>query len=464
MRHSRTFSPAHKARLGNATPAWDNNFQLLRLVTALVVAATHSLWVVYGVNPPDTATMGFLIQASHCGICIFFGLSGYLITASLMNRPNLFRYAVSRMLRLCPLLFVTAVVMAFVVGPFVSELSFSDYYNDMRLWAYVPASTLAHPDMTLPGVFVNAPAESEVNISLWTLRYEIIAYLVMAVASAIGLLTSRNLWLYILIALASYVILTHLTELRAEVAFINHGLRFGLAFLVGVVLYRYQSIVPLSLLGVVLLIALAGLTNDTAFMEAFRILALVYTAVWFGVVPLGRIRLFNRLGDYSYGIFVFHWPIAQVVLHYNPTMSYLELVGHVLPMSLLLAVVSWHGLEAPLLRSKASIASGLLTAGGFLRALWRDAVEVMTVYPEDEAQPRGRAGSLRPAAGDACDGAAQVPAVVPATVPVPIAAPKRQAVSPPSNIDGHVPVGSRRLIAVHPAVRPLQGRRPQRPA
>lgn len=418
MRHSPTFSAALDAPHRPVAAEWDNNFRLLRLLAALVVATTHCLWVVYGLNPPDTPTINFLIQASHCGICIFFGMSGYLITASLMSRPNLYQFAVSRMLRLCPLIFVVSVVMAFVVGPVVSELSFADYYSDLRLWAYVPISTLAYPDMTLPGVFVNAPAESEVNVSLWTLRYEMIAYVVMAIASAVGLLVSRNLWLYALIALASYGVITYVTDLRAEVAFINHGLRFGLAFLIGVLLYRYRALVPLTLTGAALLIGLAWLSNDSIFMEPVRLVALVYGAVWFGVVPFGKVRLFNRLGDYSYGIFVFHWPIAQVVLHYNPTMTYAELLVNVIPMALALAVVSWHGLESPLLRSRASIAAGLLTAGIALRGLLRDAVEVMTVYPEDDAEPQARpvAAALDMPHGSAGE-----------MIPVPVAAAGRHA-------------------------------------
>ena len=124
-------------------------------------------------------------------------------------------------------------------------------------------------------------------------------------------------------------------------------------------------------------------------MEPFRIVALVYTAVWFGHLPFTRLRLFNRLGDYSYGIFVFHWPVAQVVLHYNPAITYGELLVNVVPIALALAVISWHGLEAPLLRSRASIAAGLVTTGRVLRGIWRDAIEVMTVYPDEEEPKPG---------------------------------------------------------------------------
>ncbi|CAN0540572.1 unnamed protein product, partial [Scytosiphon promiscuus] len=59
----------------------DNNFRTLRILTALMVAAMHCLWVIYGFEPDEKdVVLNVLMQASHCGICIFFGLSGYLIT------------------------------------------------------------------------------------------------------------------------------------------------------------------------------------------------------------------------------------------------------------------------------------------------------------------------------------------------------------------------------------------------
>ncbi|GJM02836.1 MAG: hypothetical protein DHS20C08_13370 [Rhodomicrobium sp.] len=361
----------------------DDNFKLMRLLTALVVAATHSLWVVYGLHPSNDWPLNLLMQASHCGICIFFGFSGYLITKSLSNRPDLFRYGVARFLRICPLLFVASVIMAFVVGPLVSELSFHDYYGDWRLWAYVPFSTFAYPDMTLPGVFVNAPSESEVNISLWTLRYELIAYAGMALIAALGLLGQRFVWVWAGAAIFAYAVITYLTPLRSEVAFLDHGLRFGFAFLMGILLFSYRHIIPLNFFGVVFVVGLAWLTNSSGYMEPFRIIALTYTAIWIATKP-ALMQPFNRLGDFSYGVFVFHWPIAQVVLQYNPAISYPELLLNVLPLALMMAILSWYGIERPLLSSKTLIAWRLLGVWSGLRQFGRRAIEVMTVYPEDD--------------------------------------------------------------------------------
>ena len=93
-------------------------------LTALTVAATHCLWIIYGFNPSTEGTLGILIQASHCGICIFFGLSGYLITSSLTERPNFLNFTVSRIIRLCPLLIFSSLLIAFVFGLFSPPLRF----------------------------------------------------------------------------------------------------------------------------------------------------------------------------------------------------------------------------------------------------------------------------------------------------------------------------------------------------
>ncbi len=368
-----------------------NNFQLLRFLTALTVAATHCLWVIYGEFPQAQWPLDILMQISHCGICIFFGLSGYLITASLIKRPNLLRYSVSRLLRLCPLLCLVAILTAFVLGPLISSASFAHYYSDWRLWAYVPATTLAYPDMTLPGVFTTLPDANEVNISIWTLRYELTAYGIMGLIAGLGLLTSRFLWVWVMLALVGYGAVSFTTNLRTEIAFIDHGSRFGFAFLIGLILFRFQNKIPLNLLGVSLVIGLAVATNHSPYMEPFRILALTYTAIWFGLKPKGFIRAYNNVGDYSYGIFVFHWPIAQTILQLQPEITYLELVYTALPLSLGLAVITWHGVEAPFLRSKTQIANWVKRQAIAFKQFVQQGIYVMGTYhllAEEEEESR----------------------------------------------------------------------------
>ncbi len=408
--HDRTSSydtNVHHAFAEMSDEVRQNNFRLLRFLTALTVAATHCLWIIYGFNPSTEGTVGILIQASHCGICIFFGLSGYLITSSLTERPNFLNFAVSRIIRLCPLLIFSSLLIAFVFGPFFTTASFSDYYNDWRLWAYVPVTALSYSDMTLPGLFENAPAGGEVNVSIWTLKYEIIAYIALALLCSFGLLQKRFVWIWSGLAIATFLYVSYFTQLRAEFSVLMHGFRFGFAFLIGVVLYTYRQQIPINLIGVFLVIGFAAYTNSSAYMEPFRIVALTYTAIWFGSKKATLLNFYNRFGDYSYGIFVFHWPIAQVVLQTNPSISYGDLLTIVLPLTLGFSILSWHCIEAPLLAHRFAFAHGLkewyrrLKAAGaqsktsFITHVtmpsyqWgKRGFDIMTSYPAPDANPQ----------------------------------------------------------------------------
>lgn len=387
--------------------AQENNFRLLRFLTALTVAATHCLWVVYGFNPSKEGLIGILIQASHCGICIFFGLSGYLITASLMERPNYLRYTISRIIRLCPLLLFSSLLIAFVAGPLFTTASTEAYYNDWQLWAFIPLSTLSFSELSLPGLFENAPAGSDVNVTLWTLKYEIAAYIGLAALSLFGLLNRRLVWIWAGLAIAAFIYVSYFTQLRAEIAVLQHGFRFGFAFLIGLILYSYKNIIPVNFIGVLLVIGFAAYTNSSAYMEPFRIVALTYTAIWFGSQKAGFLNFYNRFGDYSYGIFVFHWPIAQLVLQMNPAITYGQLLLVVMPFTLALAVISWHGIEEPLLSARTSFADKLQSWFRSLRYMgattkesfvfhvsdptyqWgKRGFDIMTSYPAPDARPQ----------------------------------------------------------------------------
>ncbi len=388
--------PQHFSEGETGAEKADNNFRTLRILTALMVAATHCLWVIYGFEPDEKdVVLNVLMQASHCGICIFFGLSGYLITQSLMTRPDFLHFTISRILRLCPLVIFSALLMGFVAGPFFSTASFADYYGDWRLWAYVPLNAVTYSDLALPGLFETAPAGSEINVSLWTLKYEVMGYIGLAMLAAAGLLTRRFLWVIGLIAIGFFCYVSYFTTLRAEIAFMQHGLRFGFAFLIGALLYGYRDIMPLNIWGVLSFTGLAIVTNSTPYMEPFRIIALTYAALWIGTKPISSLLYIKPAGDYSYGIFVFHWPIAQMVLQLNPGISYGDLLLYVMPMTFGLAVLSWNLIERPVLESRPLVTDYLRQKFAAIYPLaepgidfGRRGLDVMSSYHENEAVGR----------------------------------------------------------------------------
>jgi len=69
-------------------------------------------------------------------------------------------------------------------------------------------------------------------------------------------------------------------------------------------------------------------------------------------VPGGAVRGYNRLGDYSYGFYLWQFPLQQWIVLRRPETSQPELVLLSAPAALAVAALSWHLVEAPALARK----------------------------------------------------------------------------------------------------------------
>lgn len=133
-------------------------------------------------------------------------------------------------------------------------------------------------------------------------------------------------------------------------------------FMLGTLAYVWRDQLRLSgwvalLLWVPVAIMPAGLP-----MQSAIVLALVYGSLWFGFVPKGPLLAYNRLGDYSYGIYIYAFPVQQLLVHLMPGMTPLQNIAFAFPLSLVLAVLSWTLVEERALASVRPLAERL-TAG-----------------------------------------------------------------------------------------------------
>lgn len=105
-------------------------------------------------------------------------LSGYLYREKL---DPLFQASVAILFAVLlvffPGLAVVILLSVFVMGPIVTSLPLGDYFADAGTWKYLSLIVLAPISNVLPGVFDANPLPYAVNGSLWTLRYEFLAYL-----------------------------------------------------------------------------------------------------------------------------------------------------------------------------------------------------------------------------------------------------------------------------------------------
>jgi len=327
----------------------NNNFNLLRLLAAFFIAYYHCYFMALGPMMDEKVYVG-LYELSQIALNFFFITSGFLIALSFTRRSSLLSYFVARFLRLIPGVFVLSLLICFVMGPLVTSVSLSSYFSSFDTLVYVPFTTLLQPDRTLPGVFSNNLNPNEIDAALWTLRYEMICYVGLAALGVLGLLTDRIKFGIVCFAvLFAFLFITFFTHLR-DIAGINHLVHFGLSFFIGTVAFVYKDKIPLHWLGFVIssvcaLVMYVYLPRSIA--EPFIILATAYLVFWLAYVPRGFLLGFNKFGDYSYGIYIYHYPIEQLLMQYVGGFTPFTLFLVTLPLSFICAVISWTLIEKP---------------------------------------------------------------------------------------------------------------------
>lgn len=327
----------------------ENNFHVIRHLAALAVVLTHSYSIVTGryESEPLVGLLGRSI--GHYAVDVFFILSGFVVTQSLARDRDLVRFAASRILRIFPALIFAVLMTVFVLGPIVSTHALKDYLSDQATWSYVvgAASTLA-VDGSLPGVFTDLPESGVVNIPLWTLKYELAAYVMLAGLAAISLVTNRLVLLLAITALiAAYMVGRTLFPWPGTESFISNALHLNLSFLIGASGYLLRRRIPLTPIVAVALFALTYALGGTIFYEVSEKFFIGYCLLWIAFLTPKRHRDLTRYGDMSYGIYIFAFPIQQTIFLLLPGINSPSLFVLSVLATVPVALFSWHVIEKP---------------------------------------------------------------------------------------------------------------------
>lgn len=335
-----------------------NGFAAVRLALALAVVVSHAFSVTTGrfEAEPLHAWTGFTL-GEHA-VNGFFAISGFLVTMSFVRRgPR--DYVAARALRIVPGLLAAVLVVALAIGPSMTTSGLRDYLTDPELRIFLLRTlTTLKSTAPLPGLFRDNPFHFAMG-TVWTLKYEVLCYVAVLLAGAAGLLRGRAPSLVVAAGLFAALLVTNLLLPNASLG-TTTTLRLAFVFAAGAALYQWRDAVRLSWLAAV---ALAGLAALAARTPAYP--ALLYGASAYGILvvslrePLAR-PLFDLGEDLSYGVYLYGWPIQQVLRALYPAAGSPVLLVVSLPLSLLVAAVSWRLVERPALRLKAR-AFGLKT-------------------------------------------------------------------------------------------------------
>jgi peptidoglycan/LPS O-acetylase OafA/YrhL len=339
-------SGAARPMLADRLVGRDNNLNLIRVMAAAAVLVSHAFPIALG--PAAAEPMVALTGQSlgHYAVAVFFGLSGLLIARSFDRRQSMIHFGLARVLRLFPAL-VVVLVLTVLAGALVSTLPPATYFTQAATWAYIPRNlSLAFLQYPLPGVFEGNPYGPPINGSLWTLFYEVVCYGAVVAIGLAGLLRRPVLFTALFAGIAAAHLWSLTVEPAGGIAYrLDRLVLLGFPFALGTLAYVWRDRLPLdgrivTALGVVCL-PLAG----TPWMPPAIMVLLVYATLWFGFVPRGPMLAYNRLGDYSYGIYIYAFPVQQALVWLIPGQGAWQNVVLALPVTLVLAVVSWTLVE-----------------------------------------------------------------------------------------------------------------------
>ncbi len=328
------------------------------MLAAFAVLVSHSYFLTTGrveAEPLFELTgMTLGTFAVHC----FFVMSGFLVTDSLLRRQSVPNYLWARTLRVFPALIVMLLITVFGLGPIVSSTSVGDYFSATQTWRYLldNLTLVFGVAWSLPGVFEHNPHPATFNGSLWTLTYEVRLYAALALLWLLGgALGSgrRDTWLkvFVLIGVAAAGLQVILWQFGYLVE--SQSARLGFMFFSGVAYQLFRDRISLSVrpFWILLLVLLASLVNQSVFLIVYLV-ALPYLLLFLAYVPAGMVRQYNKLGDYSYGLYIYAFAIQQTVVYAMPDISAAGLILMSSVSAIVLAALSWHFIERRALQFK----------------------------------------------------------------------------------------------------------------
>jgi peptidoglycan/LPS O-acetylase OafA/YrhL len=331
----------------------ENNFTTLRIILAWSVLYGHGYAVqkIIGYNDPLNKIFLGSTWIGEVAVNGFFAISGFLVTASIIKR-GVIDYSISRILRIFPALIVCIIFSVFVIGPLFTQLTFSEYFSDSKTYEYLKNATLYfNMHWTLPGVFENN-IRNAVNGSLWTLPAEVRCYLFLAIVSLFAVFKQRtiaNLMIFTLLVFGFFYF--------KEIPLISINAKWSkpsLFFLIGVFFYINRDKILINFRLALLALVLINFSFGQEWFMYVYPLALVYFLLYL-VYATKYLKTDKKLGDISYGVYIYAWPIQQSVASLFPDFTPTQNTMLSTVVVFILAYTSWHYLEKPFLSLKSKI-------------------------------------------------------------------------------------------------------------
>ena len=318
-----------------------------------MVITTHC----YGLQDP----LAWIGGGSKIAMPAFFFLSGLLVAQSLDHSSSLRSFLWKRSLRLYPGACLVVLLSACVIGPLVTTLPPGTYFSHPLFFQYLRTCFLIQIYFDLPGVFEHSIIGPSVNVSLWSLSLELKLYIALALSTFIPKKSRIPLTaMAILLLFITGTFFYSSTEIRLKDLFSDNFVLYpytelAVYFLIGNLCYHFRNriIIRNYWLPIILLTWWPGLHSP--FHDLALFLLIPALVLFLSSSQAKWIHAITPKSDLSYGLYVWAFPIEQLVANYlyrgNFTLRFLL----ILLFTTSIAFLSWNLVEKPALKLKKRI-------------------------------------------------------------------------------------------------------------
>jgi peptidoglycan/LPS O-acetylase OafA/YrhL len=350
----------------NSNYRFNNNFDFLRVLAALLVILSHSFPLAGHKAEIFVSITGFM-TFGYLGVIIFFVISGYLITKSWYGNPSTSQFFWNRFLRIVPGLVGVALFTIFLLGPFVTTLPVSDYFQNPATWNYLSIITIFGVIYTLPGVFTTNAFPNAVNGSIWTLPLEFKMYILVFITGFLKLHKRLILMILTLMLIFYFFIDLNFSTFFYNILYWNGAssiqqlgsspvthfeLSYPLFFMIGSLYYLYEKKINYSIKLAVVLLIIWILSFNTPLFSIASFISLPYLVLYMAKTPVYPLNKISKYGDFSYGMYIYAFPVQQTVVHFISDISVIGLFLISSCLTLILSILSWKLIESKALKLK----------------------------------------------------------------------------------------------------------------
>lgn len=347
----------------------NNAFDVLRFIMASLVIVHHSYDLIASPHQQLFLVMTrWQLTLGSFAVGNFFVISGFLIAQSLLNSRNLLEYFLKRFLRLFPALFVSLFLSAVVLGPLVTR---------QDIWRYFWGGEGTHPlqfvflnftlnifgfSYSIRDVFAGNPFPYAVNGSLWTLKHEFASYVILAGISLFGALRHPRWLLFFTFFVGGVYLVDDMFGLRPTVGILKtwwvlndveypYFLYLLWLFLCGAILYIYRDKIYINTWMLVFALVVIFISRELGYLYYVWNILSPYLII--GIAILFPFSWFSKYGDFSYGIYIYAFPVQQSLAYlYYPEIDVYSMIFYSFIVTLILSILSWYLVEKPALRLK----------------------------------------------------------------------------------------------------------------